>query len=215
MAPGLTQVAYPRLDPAQLYKAQLPTEQEFLFEGSATKKRGATDRMFYGTGISYLAGSGLGGAFGLVEGLRQKEASTFKLRLNAVLNGCSRRGPLVGNTVGVLALMYSFGTAGLAYSPVEIPAEITSPAAGALAGALYKSTGAPPPRRENQAQCPHSLTRLRGPLGGSGVAAGGAGQRGGRDHRSGPGPGGALLLERAGQRARARRRQRQRQRQNG
>lgn len=43
-----------------------------------------------------------GGTWGLWEGLRRPEGSTAKLRLNSVLNGCTRRGPFLGNTGAVL-----------------------------------------------------------------------------------------------------------------
>jgi import inner membrane translocase subunit TIM23 len=43
----------------------------------------------------------VGGAWGLAEGLRSPVGSNAKLRVNAVLNACTRRGPLVGNSAGV------------------------------------------------------------------------------------------------------------------
>lgn len=74
--------------------------------------------MFDRTGTCYLLGSvicsilhsvyilctGLtaGGTWGLWEGLRRPEGRTMRLRMNSVLNGCTRRGPFLGNTAAVL-----------------------------------------------------------------------------------------------------------------
>lgn len=47
-------------------------------------------------------GSFLGGAYGVVEGLRHPAATTNRLRINTVLNAVTKRGPYLGNTLGVL-----------------------------------------------------------------------------------------------------------------
>ena len=51
-----------------------------------------------------LAGEGLavGGVWGLYEGLWRPDGKTVRLRMNAVLNGITRRGPFTGNSLGVL-----------------------------------------------------------------------------------------------------------------
>ena len=36
------------------------------------------------------------------EGVRTPEGRTFRLRMNSILNGCTRRGPFLGNTLAVL-----------------------------------------------------------------------------------------------------------------
>lgn len=53
--------------------------------------------------VSYMiTGLATGGIWGLYEGLRQPiNSQSSKLRLNTVLNACTRRGPLVGNSAGV------------------------------------------------------------------------------------------------------------------
>lgn len=50
------------------------------------------------------AGLGIGGAWGFKEGFSRPlgNNTSFKLRLNSVLNGCTRRGTFVGNSLGVL-----------------------------------------------------------------------------------------------------------------
>ena len=51
-----------------------------------------------------LSGAGLavGGVWGLYEGLWRPDGKTVRLRMNAVLNGITRRGPFTGNSLGVL-----------------------------------------------------------------------------------------------------------------
>ena len=44
----------------------------------------------------------MGGVWGVSEGLRRPEGKTLRLRMNSVLNGCTRRGPFLGNTLSVL-----------------------------------------------------------------------------------------------------------------
>jgi hypothetical protein len=44
----------------------------------------------------------MGGAFGFYEGLRSSPSPAFKIRLNTVLNGMTRRGPFIGNSAGVM-----------------------------------------------------------------------------------------------------------------
>jgi hypothetical protein len=54
----------------------------------------------------------VGGVWGFKEGWTRPlgNKSSFKLRLNAVLNGCTRRGSFMGNSLGVLGES-SFGLA--------------------------------------------------------------------------------------------------------
>ncbi|KAF9431196.1 Mitochondrial import inner membrane translocase subunit tim23 [Podila epigama] len=101
--------------------------------------RGWSDDLTYGTGVAYLTGLSAGGAFGFYEGLRSSPSPAFKVRLNTVLNSMTRRGPFIGNSAGVMALMYNGINGAIArargqYDPVN------SVAAGALTGALFKST---------------------------------------------------------------------------
>lgn len=82
---------------------------EYLFEdehGNKGPSFGA--RLCYGTGFTYLTGLGIGGVWGLFEGLAHPEARTSKLRINSVLNACTRRGPFLANNMGIVALMYNF-----------------------------------------------------------------------------------------------------------
>lgn len=113
-----------------------------------TEKRGGRrswgDQVCYNTGTVYGLGLVTGGAWGLMEGLRQPLPwSSLKLRTNAILNACTRRGPLVGNAAGVLTLFYTT----FAYTFQQLRGQRSDDgdvwndvAAGALAGCLFKST---------------------------------------------------------------------------
>jgi hypothetical protein len=43
----------------------------------------------------------------MAEGLRRTQNSPAKIRLNGVLNAVTRRGPFLGNSAGVIALVYN------------------------------------------------------------------------------------------------------------
>ena len=58
-------------------------------------------------------GLATGGVWGFKEGWSRQlgQGASFKLRLNSILNGCTRRGTLLGNSLGVLGMSkrFSFG----------------------------------------------------------------------------------------------------------
>ncbi|CCM00359.1 uncharacterized protein FIBRA_02389 [Fibroporia radiculosa] len=107
---------------------------------TAIPSRGWSDDLSYGTGTMYLSGLALGGVWGLREGARRPLAvSNARLRINSILNSVTRRGTFIGNSAGVLALVYN----GLNSSIDGIRGKhdiLGSMAAGGLTGALYKST---------------------------------------------------------------------------
>lgn len=115
---------------------------------SALPSRGWSDDLCYGTGTTYLSGLGLGGAYGAYEGLARANAAaatsaagqvTARLRLNYVLNAVTRRGPFLGNSLGVVAILYNGlnSSLGAARGKHDI---YNSLAAGFTAGALFKCT---------------------------------------------------------------------------
>jgi len=76
----------------------------------------------------------------LAEGL-QKNPPTMspRLRLNGVLNAVTRRGPFLGNSAGVVALVYNGTNSTIGYWRGKH--DITnSVVAGAISGAIFKST---------------------------------------------------------------------------
>ncbi|KAJ3720923.1 Tim17/Tim22/Tim23/Pmp24 family-domain-containing protein [Lentinula raphanica] len=108
--------------------------------GTAIPSRGWSDDLCYGTGTMYLSGLAVGGAWGLREGARRPLAvSNTRLRINSVLNSVTRRGTFIGNSAGVLALVYNGVNSSIdaARGKHDI---LGSVSAGAITGVLYKST---------------------------------------------------------------------------
>ncbi|KAF9106069.1 Mitochondrial import inner membrane translocase subunit tim23 [Mortierella sp. AM989] len=101
--------------------------------------RGWTDDLTYGTGLTYITGLSAGGAYGFYEGLRSSPSPAFKIRLNTVLNSMTRRGPFIGNSAAVLAMMYN-GTSGIIGMVRGTHDPLNSIIGGGLAGAIFKST---------------------------------------------------------------------------
>ncbi|KAF8557800.1 mitochondrial import i [Imleria badia] len=139
-------------DPTRLHPlAQLGDQLDYLVldddklsdlpgSGTAIPSRGWSDDLCYGTGTMYLGGLAVGGIWGLNEGARRQIAVTnARLRINSILNSITRRGTFIGNSAGVLALVYN----GINSSIDSFRGKhdtAGSMAAGALTGALYKST---------------------------------------------------------------------------
>jgi import inner membrane translocase subunit TIM23 len=106
---------------------------------SVLPSRGFTDDLCYGAGVTYLAGLSLGGAWGLQEGLRKSGGQPPRLRLNTVLNAVTRRGPFLGNSAGVVAIVYNLTNSLIGYLRGKHDSANTI-AAGMLSGMLFKST---------------------------------------------------------------------------
>lgn len=107
---------------------------------SVLPSRGWSDDLCYGTGTTYLAGLTLGGAWGLAEGLRRTPVTAPpKIRLNGVLNSATRRGPFLGNSAGVVAMVYNVFNSGLGYARGKHDS-VNSIIAGGLSGMVFKST---------------------------------------------------------------------------
>lgn len=108
--------------------------------GTAVPSRGFSDDLCYGTGTMYLGGLALGGLWGMREGARRPLAvSNTRLRINSILNSVTRRGTFIGNSAGVLALVYN----GVNCSIDAMRGKhdiLGSMGAGGITGVLYKST---------------------------------------------------------------------------
>lgn len=131
---GLNQqtLDYLSLDESQL--SDLPGGRSIL------PSRGWSDDLCYGTGVTYLSALTIGGTWGLIEGLNRVPASAPpKLRLNGVLNSITRRGPFLGNSAGVVAMVYNGFNSTIGYYRGKHDAA-NSIVAGALSGMLFKST---------------------------------------------------------------------------
>uniref|UniRef100_A0A0D9VNM2 Mitochondrial import inner membrane translocase subunit TIM23 n=1 Tax=Leersia perrieri TaxID=77586 RepID=A0A0D9VNM2_9ORYZ len=126
----------------QLY--DLPTSPEFLFqEESLAQRRSWGENLTYYTGIGYLSGAIAGAGIGLRDAARNAEpGDTAKIRANRVLNSCGSSGRRVGNTLGVIGLMY----AGIESGMVAVRDRddwINSVAAGLGTGALFRAANGP------------------------------------------------------------------------
>lgn len=106
---------------------------------AALPSRGWSDDLCYGTGVTYLTALTVGGAWGLQEGLRRSANQPPKLRLNSVLNAVTRRGPFLGNSAGVIAMVYNGINSYIGYVRGKHDSA-NSIAAGALSGMVFKST---------------------------------------------------------------------------
>ena len=127
-----TTLDYLTLDESTL--SDLPGSQ------SGLPSRGWSDDLCYGTGITYVSALGLGGAWGLAEGWnRTPVTAPPKLRLNSVLNSITRRGPFLGNSAGVIALVYNLLNSTIGHYRGKHDA-FSSVSAGALSGMLFKCT---------------------------------------------------------------------------
>ncbi|CDM34340.1 hypothetical protein DTO013E5_2271 [Penicillium roqueforti] len=107
---------------------------------SVLPSRGWSDDLCYGAGTTYLVALATGGAWGLVEGLKKTPPTAApKIRLNGVLNSVTRRGPFLGNSAGVVAMVYNGFNSSLGYVRGKHDAT-NSIVAGALSGMVFKST---------------------------------------------------------------------------
>lgn len=76
----------------------------------------------------------------MIEGLNRSPANAPpKLRLNSVLNSVTRRGPFLGNSAGVIAMVYNGINSTIGYYRGRHDS-VNSIVAGALSGMLFKST---------------------------------------------------------------------------
>ena len=104
-------------------------------------------------------GLALGGAWGFREGAgRPLAVSNARLRVNSILNSVTRRGTFLGNSAGVLGMIHpitflfvllSAHSTALGYNGINSTIDAVrgkhdafgSMVAGALTGALFRSTG--------------------------------------------------------------------------
>lgn len=76
----------------------------------------------------------------MIEGLNRSPVNAPpKLRLNSVLNSVTRRGPFLGNSAGVIAMVYNGINSTIGHYRGRHDS-VNSVMAGALSGMLFKST---------------------------------------------------------------------------
>jgi hypothetical protein len=64
--------------------------------------RDFTARLSFNTGLFWIGGFASGGAYGFVEGWRTAASPNYKIRFNSVMNAISRRGSVLGSSLGIL-----------------------------------------------------------------------------------------------------------------
>ncbi|KAF2085260.1 mitochondrial import inner membrane translocase subunit tim23 [Saccharata proteae CBS 121410] len=107
---------------------------------SALPSRGWSDDLCYGTGTTYLTALTVGGAWGLAEGWNKTpQNASPRLRLNGCLNAITRRGPFLGNSAAIVAMIYNIFNSTIGHFRGKHDAT-NSVVAGALSGMLFKST---------------------------------------------------------------------------
>lgn len=115
---------------------------EYLFDDEY-KTVGPTwsARVCYGVGTTYLGGLAVGGLWGCLEGLRNRQnLSTTRLRINQLLNAVTSRGPFVANNAAVLALLYN-GIHGAVINAGDGGHGVgTATVSAALAGAVFRAS---------------------------------------------------------------------------
>jgi len=129
---------YLNFDPAYLQTAA----PEYIYDTEA--KRGGMEKSFTAIGSSVCIGAGLGGLYGLFDGVRQTALAdmTGKLRRTQITNYTLKSGTGVSNALGSIAVSYSlmYCLLGFAVDEGEHVDEGKSIVSGTLTGLLFKST---------------------------------------------------------------------------
>lgn len=103
------------------------------------RKKSPAEQLTFLTGSSYLSGIIAGTSMGLAQAIPESAGKPTRLRVNAVLNAVSKRSTSLGNSFGVLALAFSLSESAL-YNYTHDETLTNYAAAGAMAGAIFKST---------------------------------------------------------------------------
>ena len=128
--------AIPTVSPATRDQLEYLFDDEYVSTGPSW---GA--RVCYGTGSTYLVGLATGGLWGLVDGVRNPQGSgSRRLRINCILNACTARGPFLGNSLGIVALLYNGLHGALIKARNDRDDMWGSVAAAVASGAIFKST---------------------------------------------------------------------------
>merc|ERR1719516_384514 len=117
----------------------LQASPEYLMDTEAS--RGGMEKSFTAIGSSVCIGAGLGGVYGLYDGVRQTALGGLsgKLRRTQITNYTLKSGALVSNALGSIAVSYSvlYCLLSLAHEDHD---EAKSVVSGTLTGLMFKST---------------------------------------------------------------------------
>jgi hypothetical protein len=70
----------------------------------SARGRDIFQRLFFNTGALFLLGFGGGGAYGSIEGFRTAANPSLRIRINGIINGMSKRGSKLGNSLGIIGM---------------------------------------------------------------------------------------------------------------
>ncbi|XP_017697053.2 mitochondrial import inner membrane translocase subunit TIM23-2-like [Phoenix dactylifera] len=130
--------------PVHQFIYDLPSSPELLFaEEAALQGRTWGHRLGLYTGTAYLAGAALGAARGSAAGLREADpGESLKLRVNRVLNSSGQAGRRLGNSLGVLGLIFAGLESGIS-TWTGNDGVLSTVAAAVSTGAVYKAAAGP------------------------------------------------------------------------
>lgn len=111
----------------------------FAEDYKPARKKSGSEQLTYLAGSAYLTGAITGGLVGLRSALQESAGKAGRLRVNAILNATGKRGALLANSMGVLALMFSLTETSL-HNFTKEDDVVNYAAAGAVAGAVFRST---------------------------------------------------------------------------
>ena len=107
---GLAKMLSP-IEPYHFNTDMVPSRPEFVFQMDTSRSRPFTLRLTYITGAGYLTGLTIGGSWGVFEGFNSillMQESSRKVKFTALLNSITRRGPFLGNNLGILSMYFAF-----------------------------------------------------------------------------------------------------------
>jgi len=118
----------------------LQSTPEYIFDQET--KRGKMEKSFTAIGTAVCVGSGIGGAYGVYDGVRQTALADLsgKLRRTQIMNYTLKGGASVGNALGTVAVLYSLTHCLISLTVCEEDNEPKSLVSGTVTGAIFKST---------------------------------------------------------------------------
>lgn len=132
----------PPVTPLEMYRNIYQPELLFEEEGQNNRRTWSDNLQFY-TGSMYASGAISGGVKGTLEGLKSAEAKEgLKLRLNRVLNAGGGTGRRLGNTMGVVGLIFGAMETGINHYS-HLDDTINTVLAGLGTGVLFKVASGP------------------------------------------------------------------------
>lgn len=143
-SPSINFSTFGRINPSVIsanpgFQTQPSVDYVFADDYKDVRKKSSTEQLTYLTGGSYLLGSLAGASIGMAQAIPESAGKPARLRVNAILNAVAKRGTNLGNACGVLALAFSLSESAL-YNYTQDETIVNYAAAGAISGALFKST---------------------------------------------------------------------------